>query len=142
MNWLVDTCVWSLALRRNGGLDAAEVRVLSKVLTSHDQVFTTGLILQELLQGFSGPKARQALLERFSALGFVQPGRADHIEAADIRNECRRHGVQLGTVDALLIQLSRRHGLLLLTSDNDFSFARRHVDFPLWRSDDSVGTPG
>ncbi|MDA8217471.1 MAG: hypothetical protein M0Z94_07605, partial [Dehalococcoidales bacterium] len=52
--------------------------------------FTTGLVLQELLQGFSGPKARDALIERFAALALLQPDRGDHIDAADLRNRCRR----------------------------------------------------
>lgn len=97
-----------------------------------DQVFTTGLVLQELLQGFSGPKARAQLVERLSALAFLQPDREDHIEAAQIRNSCRRHGVQVGTIDALIIQLCRRHDLVLLSTDRDFHAAARHVQFRLW----------
>ena len=73
------------------------------------QVFTTGLVLQELLQGFAGPKAGEQIIERFAALAFLQPDREDHIEAAQVRNACRRKGVQVGTIDALLIQLCRRH---------------------------------
>lgn len=98
------------------------------------QVFTTGLVLQELLQGFSGPKARDALIERFAALALLQPDRGDHIDAADLRNRCRRKGVQVGTIDALLIQLCRRYELTLLTTDRDFEAARRHVDFGLWQA--------
>lgn len=131
MNWLVDTCVWSLAFRRNAESGAPAVETLRSALKGAGHVFTTGFILQELLQGFSGPKAREALLGRFSALGYIEPTRADHVEAADIRNICRRHGVQIGTIDALLIQLSRHHHLQLLTTDKDFVFARRHIDFPL-----------
>ena len=97
-----------------------------------DQVFTTGFILQELLQGFAGPKARAQLVERLSALAFLQPDRDDHIEAAEVRNACRRRGVQIGTIDALLIQLCRRHDLVLLSTDLDFQGAAKHVEFRLW----------
>ncbi|MEO7243940.1 MAG: PIN domain-containing protein [Rubrivivax sp.] len=129
---LVDTSVWSLALRRDVEQTAPEVQALRHALLGTDQVFTTGLVLQELLQGFAGPKARVQLVERLSALAFLQPDREDHIEAAEVRNSCRRRGVQVGTIDALLIQLARRHDLILLTTDQDFHAASKHVEFRLW----------
>lgn len=132
MSMLVDTSVWSLALRRDTESSAPHVVALRDALLGADQIFTTGLVLQELLQGFAGPKARAQLIERFAALAFLQPDRVDHIEAADVRNACRRRGVQIGTIDALLIQLCRRHDLVLLSSDEDFRSAAKHVDFRLW----------
>ena len=132
MSLLVDTSVWSLALRRDAELHVIEVVALRNALMGTDQVFSTGLVLQELLQGFAGPKARESILERFTALAFIEPDRQDHVEAAEIRNTCRRHGVQIGTIDALLIQLSRKHDLQLLTTDNDFRSARLHIGFNLW----------
>lgn len=132
MSLLVDTSVWSLAFRRDNETGLAEVKALQHALEGADQVFTTGLVLQELLQGFAQPKARSQLIERFAALGFLQPDREDHIEAAEVRNSCRRHGVQIGTIDAVLIQLCRRHDLVLLSSDNDFRSAAKHMKFRLW----------
>ena len=132
MSLLVDTSVWSLAFRRDNEAVLAEVRVLQHALEGADQVFTTGLVLQELLQGFAGPKARDQLIERFAALGFLQPDREDHIEAAEVRNLCRRNGVQIGTIDAVLIQLCRKHDLVLLSSDNDFRAAAKHIQFRMW----------
>ncbi len=132
MSMLVDTSVWSLALRRDAEQSAPQVAALRGALLGADQVFTTGLVLQELLQGFAGPKARAQLVERLSALAFLQPDRDDHIEAAEVRNTCRRRGVQVGTIDALLIQLCRRHDLMLLSADQDFQAAARHVEFRLW----------
>lgn len=134
MSMLVDTSVWSLALRRDAEQSAPEVEALRHALLGTDQVFTTGLVLQELLQGFAGPKARAQLVERLSALAFLQPDKEDHIEAAEVRNSCRRRGVQVGTIDALLIQLCRRHDLVLLTTDQDFHAAAKHIDFRLWRA--------
>jgi predicted nucleic acid-binding protein len=129
---LVDTSVWSLAFRRDAEASTQAVEVLRSALEGADQVFTTGLVLQELLQGFAGPKARSQLIERFAALAFLQPDREDHIEAAEVRNTCRRNGVQIGTIDAVLIQLCLRHDLVMLSTDNDFRSASRHVKFRLW----------
>jgi predicted nucleic acid-binding protein len=132
MTLLVDTSVWSLALRRDVEQSAPEVVALCHALLGTDQVFTTGLVLQELLQGFAGPKDRAQLVDRLSALAFLQPVKEDHIEAAEVRNSCRRCGVQVGTIDALLIQLCRRYDLTLLTTDQDFHAATKHVEFRLW----------
>lgn len=133
MTLLVDTSVWSLALRRDGSPADPEVRLLHDALIGSDVVVSTGLVLQELLQGFSGPKAAQAIVEQFSSLPLIQPDRQDHIAAAEVRNTCRRAGVQIGSIDALLIQLCGRHELTLLSTDKDFAHAAAHVPFRLWR---------
>jgi predicted nucleic acid-binding protein len=114
-------------------LDVPQVIALKQALQSGQQIVTTGLVLQELLQGFSGPKQAEALLERFRSLPLLSPDRADHIAAAQLRNTCRKHGVQAGTIDALFAQLCIRHGLLLLTTDLDFQhMAGVAKDLQLW----------
>lgn len=95
---------------------------------------TTGLVLQELLQGFSGPRDRSKIIERFGAIPFLPPDRQDHIEAAEIRNRCRRGGIQVGTIDAILAQICIRHDLTLLTTDNDFVGISAHSTLRLWKS--------
>lgn len=133
MNFLVDTSVWSLALRRSEPGAEREVSRLREALFARESVCTTGLVLQELLQGFRGPRQRDAILRRFSALPTITPDRNDHIEAAEVRNRCRRNGVQLGTIDALLAQLAIRHELVLLSTDQDFRHAAAHVPLKVWR---------
>ena len=120
MSLFVDTSVWSLALRRDNPHDGKEVKLLHRALSEGITVFTTGLVLQELLQGFLGAKASSQIIERFAALPFIIPDRVDYIQAAEIRNRCRRKGIQTGTIDALLAQLCLRHELELLTTDHDF----------------------
>jgi len=116
---LVDTSVWSLAFRRDADSSAPQATALRAALSGGESIVTTGLILQELLQGFTGPRARQGLLQRFSALPLLVPDRQDHIDAADLRSLCRRAGVQIGTIDALLAQLCIRYDLTMLTTDGD-----------------------
>ena len=120
MTLFVDTSVWSLALRSDAVPDIPEVSALRRALEGGQPITTTGLVLQELLQGFSGPKAADAIIERFRHIPFVTPDRQDHIEAASLRNHCRRAGIQVGTIDALIAQLCIRHELTLLTTDGDF----------------------
>jgi predicted nucleic acid-binding protein len=130
---LVDTSVWSLALRRDAPPDLPEIDALGHALETGEMVVTTGLILQELLQGFSGPRAREAIMERFNSLPFVVPDRADHIEAASLRNRCRQKGIQVGTIDALLAELCIRHEMTILSTDSDFQRIADVTDLSAWR---------
>jgi predicted nucleic acid-binding protein len=133
LNVFVDTSVWSLALRRDRTEDCAQVAFLARALEAGDSIFTTGLVLQELLQGFRGPRARDRIVERFSALPLLVPDREDHVRAAELRNSCRQRGVQIGTIDALLAQLCLRHELTMLTTDADFERIARLHPLEVWR---------
>lgn len=132
MTLLVDTSVWSLALRRDAEATEPEVQELKEALFGAEVVVTTGLVLQELLQGFSGAKAQTQIIAHFAALPLLQPDRDDHIGAAALRNACRQSGVQLGTIDALLAQLAIRHDLTLLTTDKDFAHAAKYCPLRVW----------
>ena len=133
MTLFVDTSVWSLAFRRDVASNAPEVRALRHALETDETIVTTGLILQALLQGFAGPRARKDIIDRFTALPLLTPDRQDHIDAAELRNRCRRAGVQISTIDALLAQLCIRHGLTLLTTDHDFVLAAAHCPLRVWK---------
>jgi len=134
MSVLVDTSVWSLALRRDAQLDNPHVVELRRLLVGGDLVVTTGLIIQELLQGFVPERTRGVILERFASVPVVAPDRDDHVAAADLKNLCRSAGVQLGTIDALIARLAIAHGLTLLTADNAFVHAAPHVGLAVWTS--------
>jgi predicted nucleic acid-binding protein len=132
LSLFVDTSVWSLALRRDRPADVPEVAALEHALTEDELVTTTGLVYQELLQGFHGPRDQQAIVARFGALPFLSPDRHDHFEAAQIRNRARRRGVQVGTIDAVLAQLCIRYELRLLTTDTDFARIAEHEPLERW----------
>lgn len=132
MSLFVDTSVWSLAFRRDAPRSEPEVRALRDALEGANVVLATGLVLQELLQGFSGPRSRKEIIDRFAALPLLSPDRGDHIEAAELRNRCRRAGLQVGTIDAVIAQLCVRHQLELLTTDNDFARMAVHCPLRVW----------
>ena len=133
MSLFVDTSVWSSALRRDVPDATPQTKALVQALEGRQIVVTTGLVLQELLQGFSGPKAREDIIERFAALPLLAPDRQDHIAAADLRNQCRRAGLQVGTIDALLAQLCIRHDLTMLTADQDFAHIAEYSPLRIWQ---------
>lgn len=120
MSILVDTSVWSLALRRDGVITSPHVTRLATGLRDGEALFVTGLILQELLQGLAGPRAKEAILIQFQNLPVLTPTLDDHIAAAELRNSARRRGVQVGTIDALLAQIVIRHDFSILSADRDF----------------------
>jgi predicted nucleic acid-binding protein len=66
------------------------------------------------------------------ALPLLVPDRDDHVRAAILRNHCRRNGVQVGTIDALLAQLCMRHDLTMLSTDQDFRRIADHSSLRLW----------
>lgn len=132
MTLFVDTSVWSLALRRDTAPEGPEVQRLREALGGGEAIYTTGIVLQELLQGFRGPKAKARIVERFGALAMIVSVRDDYIDAAELRNKCRRHGIQVGTIDALLAQLCIRHKLIMLATDLDFSHMTKWTPLQLW----------
>ena len=133
MSLFVDTSVWSLAMRRDAPGDVLEAAELESALNGGDTVVATGLVLQELLQGFGGPRSRDRIVGLFSMLPMIVPAVEDHVEAASLRNRCRRRGLQVGTIDALIAQLCIRHRLTLLTTDRDFDRIAEESPLNLWR---------
>ena len=133
MNFFVDTSAWSLAFRRAAPSTDPVVERLRRALQGGEIVFTTGLVLQEVLQGLRDPRQRADLLERFGPLPLLMPDREDHVGAAGVQDICRRRSVQAGTVDALLAQLCVRHDLVMLTADREFEHMAAPVGLDVWR---------
>ena len=133
MTFFVDTSVWSLAFRRDAPRPSAHVNALRDALDGSGEVAITGLVLQELLQGFTGPRDRERIIESFASLPLLTPDHDDHIAAAKLRNLCRRKGVQVGTIDAILAQLCLRYDLAMLTTDKDFEAVARSAPLRLWK---------
>jgi predicted nucleic acid-binding protein len=134
LSLFVDTSVWSQILRRDTSPNIPEVEALARSVDLGEQIYTTGFVLQELLQGFAGPKARGQILDKFSSLPSINPDRSDHIDAADVFVTCRRAGVQIGAIDALITHLCIRHSLVLLSCDADFTYIAKHTALKLWRA--------
>jgi predicted nucleic acid-binding protein len=132
LNVFVDTSVWSLALRRDQASLRPEIGALTHALQT-GTVFTTGLVLQELLQGFPKAPSKARIITSFAALPMLVPDRDDHIQAAEVRDRCRKAGIQIGTIDALLAHLCVRHDLTMLTTDHDFERVAELTQMALWK---------
>lgn len=132
MPLLVDTSVWSLALRRDTAVDVPEVGMLRSALSAGQDVHSCGMVLLELLRGAVPEPARERISAAFDSLIWLEPSRTAYAAAAALATTCRRVGVQLTSIDALLAQLAIEHDLTLLTTDRDFEHAAEHIPLKVW----------
>ena len=108
---------------------AIEPELLEKALRLSGEK-TKKAAVSKALREFIARREQRQLRELFDSL---VPDRDDHIQAADLRNRCRRSGVQIGTIDALLAQLCIHHDLTMLSTDADFEKVAEHHPLTLWR---------
>jgi predicted nucleic acid-binding protein len=128
VNVLVDTSVWSLALRRDAPPGGREVEALSAAVERGD-VCLSGVILQEILQGFPSLERTRRLKDYLAPFPLLDVHRGDFVFAAEIRNKCRSKGLAVTTIDAQIAAAAINHGCALLTADADFEGVARH--YPL-----------
>lgn len=85
-----------------------------------------------MLRGFTRPATRDQITAQFDDVPFIEATRHDYAGAAELSVICRRNGVQLETVDALIAQVCIANDLTLLTADGDFTQAASHVPLRVW----------
>lgn len=123
MNVLVDTSIWSLALRRQvRNLNHRErilVEELSDLITD-GRARIIGLIRQELLSGIKSSAQFDELRKTLSAFRDEPVETADHEAAAKASNDCRAKGIAISVVDILICAIAHRRGMAVFTTDPDF----------------------
>ena len=124
MNVLVDTSIWSLALRRKAKRNPEIVDELTE-LVREGRVVMTGPVRQELLSGIKADAQFRTLRDRLRAFPDLELDHKDYEDAADCFNRCRTKGIQGSNTDFLLCAIAVRHDLSIYTTDGDFEhFAR------------------
>lgn len=124
MSVLVDTPVWSLALRRKAGqLGSTERRNVAewRALIGAGRAHLTGSIRQEILSGVREASAFERLRDHLAAFDDVPVETTDHERAAAFFNACRAKGVAAGAIDVLICAVAVRHRLAVFTTDADFT---------------------
>jgi predicted nucleic acid-binding protein len=117
---LVDTSVWSMALRRDQPSPSRELEALRAAVEGGD-VCLLGVILQEVLQGFPSFERARRLVERLSPFPLLSMHRGDYVYAGEIRNRCRAKGLAISTIDAQIAAAAINHRCTLLTVDRDLT---------------------
>ena len=120
MKVLVDTSVWSLALRRRARVESPAVREL-RSLVHEGRVAMIGPIRQELLSGIRTPESFEQLRNHLRPYPDELLDSADFERAAEHFNACRAQGVQGSNTDFLICAAAERREMPILTTDADFT---------------------
>jgi len=119
MRVLVDTSVWSLALRRDKHVRNPEAEELRRLVAAH-LVEIVGPIRQELLSGVRDQPQFDQLETHLMAFADLPLLAEDYVTAAKFFNLCRSRGIQGSNTDFLICAVAVRHGLAVFTTDGDF----------------------
>lgn len=127
MSVLVDTSVWSLALRRQRNeLPDGAVRELRDLIYER-RARIIGPVRQELLSGLRDRSQFERLRAQLQPFPDLPVQTGDFERAAEIFNICRQKGVQGSNTDFLLCAVAERYEIPILTLDGDFSNFAQHV---------------
>ena len=131
---LVDTPVWSLALRRRRedlSQREQELRSTLEKLVSQGNVALLGAIRQELLSGIREERQFLKLRDTLRAFRDAELRVEDYEEAARLGNVCRRRGVSGSPIDFLICAVSILRRWPVLTVDQDFARYAKHIPVQL-----------
>lgn len=130
MQVLVDTCVWSQALRRtdNNNHHAHELRDI----ISDNRACIIGPVRQEILSGIRHKQHFQTLREHLSAFPDLLIKTIDYETAAEFSNLLRSNGVQGSIIDFLICAVANRYTLPIYTLDDDFKHFSKHLPIKLY----------
>lgn len=132
MNVLVDTSVWSLALRRRQPSAGPEEDELVELIRD-GRIVMLGPIRQEILSGIKSEAAYRNVRERLRPFPDHALEQEDFEQAADCFNRCRRKGVQGSNTDFLICAVGLRNKFPIFTTDADFEGYARVLGIRLHR---------
>jgi len=132
MKVLVDTSVWSLALRRKERNEIAD-RLTALILES--LVVLIGPVRQELLSGIPDQNVFHQLKSKLQSFEDLPITTQDYETAAEFFNTCRANGVQGSHIDFLICAVASNHDLLIFTTDQDFQHYAKHLPIRFFEID-------
>ncbi len=136
MKVLIDTSVWSQALRRqsaeaSGNAQERVVDVLKELI--HDsRIAMLGPVRQELLSGVKTPKQFETLQQILSVFSDEPLRSQDYEQAAKNFNQCRQGGVQGSNTDFLICAVSMARGGPIYSLDKDFEHYKKYLPLKLY----------
>jgi predicted nucleic acid-binding protein len=132
MKVLVDTSVWSLALRRDLPSNGPEVSELTELI-KEARVQLIGPVRQELLSGIKSQAQFQKLRNHLRSFPDLELTNRDYEYAAEFFNLCRSKGVQGSNTDFLICAIAARNKAPIFTTDRDFILFQLHLPITLHR---------
>ena len=131
MKVIVDTSVWSLALRRRAIVQDDLVSAL-RDLVENGQAVVLGCIRQEILSGISSTDQFTRLRDRLRAFPDEPLSSQDYERAAEFFNLCRKRGIQGSNTDFLVCAVAAAREHAIFTADEDFKKFQRVIPFALF----------
>ena len=133
MKILIDTSIWSLALRRQSGVVNPESVMLRTLIEQGEDIHLLVIVLQEVLQGIKNPKDFHILKDYLDAFPLIELTREDYVKAAELKNRLIKKGKQISTIDALIASASISYSCYLFTTDKDFENIAQHSSLKLFK---------
>ena len=130
MKVIVDTSVWSLALRRGKQGAAAQARELRHLIQDH-RVHMIGPIRQEILSGIRSDSQFKKLKKHLESFPDLPIFTDDYVQAAKFFNLCRSKGIQGSNTDFLICSVAVRNTLSIFTTDKDFELFSKLIKITL-----------
>jgi predicted nucleic acid-binding protein len=127
MNVVVDTSIWSLALRRSTPNDAIAIVKILRDLITDGRVVLLGAIRQEVISGVRYTEQFARLRDYLRAFPDLELTSEDYELAAEFFNTCRSNGVQGSNTDFLICAVAHRRGYSIFTTDKDFENFRLYI---------------
>lgn len=140
MKIIVDTSVWSLALRKKTLTDNEKKIVKEfKELIYEFRVVTLGPIRQELLSGISDDIKFENLKDKLKPFDDLALNQKDYEKAAEISNICRRKGIQGSHIDFLICAAAINRQISIFTTDKDFENFQDAINLKLHSVRSEIG---
>ena len=124
---LVDTSVWIDFFRK---VSSRKTELFKQALERREQIFVTGIIAQEILQGIRQDSQHDSVLHYLLLFSRIDDEFDDYLAAANIYRTLRRRGLTLRSpVDCLIAAVAINRRVSLLHNHSDFSAIAEY--FPL-----------
>jgi len=132
MKVLVDTCIWSMVLRRDQKVENIYKNTMVELINNF-QVQMIGPIRQELLSGVKSRAQFKKLKNYLLAFPDLSLESQDFELAAEYYNINREKGIQGSNTDFLVCAISYRYQLPIYTTDNDFKLYSNNIPILLFK---------
>ena len=134
MKIVVDTSVWSLALRRDKDDSPAPVQELRNIIHDH-RAQMMDPIRQEILSGIRSKDQFIRLRKHLESFPDLPILTEDYVTAAQFFNHCRSKGIQGSNTDFLICAVAVRNEFSIYTMDKDFEMFSKYIQIVLHKTD-------
>ena len=131
MKILVDTPIWSYALRSKNKAYQPEIDALASLIRDQ-RALIIGPIRQEILSGYSDMRKFRIIKEKLSYFVNSPIWDTDYELAAEFNTKCRKKGVQGSHIDFLICAVAKRIGIPIFTNDRDFAHYQEILSIKLF----------